>query len=324
MLRKILVATVLTSSAFGQINHGFSKEIRIERSFQGMPVPQWSNGYFFGFGLPQGKQIVYAYDGTGRKLFESPIQIDGVSEVSISAMTASRQGVFAVAGGARDADGRIASFIAYIDSGGILQRVLRPTDFTPTQLSFAGDGSLWVAGRHTLGPARKPEDVGDHDTLRKYDSGGVLQQTLLPRSSFSPGKLDPAQHGGVHLSAGGASIVFLSVGRKELVWISPEGVIEARHPYSLPGDERFLLITGFGTRENGELYLSCQWRPEGGDVKSQKVSFFRWNGLSRRWQETYARTSVEPGGYHAIVGSEDDQLIVSTRLPNFRWIKALD
>lgn len=313
----ILTVLVHCSFAWGQVGISSGTELDVSRNFASKPVPQWENGFLFGYEMdPPTAPPVYAYDQNGHKLFETPLALDSAIRIVPGAMAASRDGLFAISGSAYSASGDGVVFIAVLDRTGRLVRVTRTGRFAPIRLCYTSDGTLWASGRPVTYPSI--EEPPDHDILRAYNADGTLRMSLLPQSTFpkAPHKSHPVRIS--NLSSNGKLIAFLSVEYNELVGISSEGNVLFRNQFAPPGPDYY--VTGFAVSADSEIYMSCQVASPV-DKKRLEVAFYRWDGAASKWQKVYSGPLTGNGAHHAIFGFGADGMLVSTKLPHFKWVQ---
>jgi len=157
--------------------------VSITASWQSQAVPKFQNGYFAAYDpasvlLPQ----VYLHSRTGVELMRTQIAIPGAYREAIRDVSISSTGTLAVAGKAFTNDGVPAWFIAWVDSNGLVERVVRTSPFGVQRICFAKDGSLWATGIQVTADFKNEAD--EYHVLRHYDSEGHLLQSVLPRSGF--------------------------------------------------------------------------------------------------------------------------------------------
>lgn len=301
-------------------------EIFINRDFTRKPIPQWKGGYLLGFELhPTAAPPVFAYDRSGKKLFESSLALEGANDVYVRAMAASRDGKFAVSGTAVSAMGARAGFIAFLDEAGRLVRIVRPERFYPQHLCFTADGTLWAAGQ-----VRSDRDrpVEDHDILRAYSTEGKLKFSLLPRSGFAPESRDQEQsrHPAVDgrtlsaLATNDRMVVFLTAGFQEMISVSLDGKVLLRTPTELPSD---YYITGLAVGPDGRALISCERRSVSNSTKEGEFAFHRFDLFSGSWTKLYSRPTRERGLPQALALMDGDQMLVRIAADRFRWMSRL-
>jgi hypothetical protein len=300
-------------------------EIVIARSFARKPIPLWTGGYLLGFELyPTFSPLVFAYDRSGRKLFEVSLALDGAGEVFLNSMAASGDGRFAFCGTAVSGSGARAGFIAFLDQAGRIVKINRPERFFPKHLCFTGDGALWSAG--SAGNVDGRGEV-DHAVLRGYSTDGKLKFALLPRSSFAPVSADLAlnPHPAVdantvsQLATNNRTVVFLTAGFREIIGISLDGQLRFRKPVDKPSSCDF--ITGFSVAPDGRILISCAGR--GDSARKTEFSFHRFDLQSGSWARLYVRSADETGLPKALGLIDGDQMLIQIDDNRFRWMSRL-
>jgi hypothetical protein len=84
------------------------------------------------------------------------------------------------------------------------------------------------------------------------------------------------------------------------------------------------IITGFAAAPDGTIFLSAQVQvaTAGGPAKQDHVFFTFTNNFQREWTPIYSSlTSTQEPKLHAVFAAEDQQILVSTRLPRLEWIR---
>lgn len=278
-------------------------DVFLDRSFAHKPTPMWENGYFLAVDKqPEHAPRVTAFDSSGTKLFETSLAMDGVVRVNGYALAASAKGTFAVSGSAYSADGSGVSFIALIDKTGHLTRIVRMERFAARKLCFTDDGRLWAAGGTIMYPSR--DEAPDHDMIRIYDEQGTFQRSLLRRSTFPPGRVNPFGNGNSYLTANGRQVVFFSGETGRLVGISYGGEILFDRQAALPAPNVDVLLTGFAVSDASDILMSCQIHSSPPDKQADLARFYRWDTTANTWIHIYSRPARNVGGYHAIFGFE--------------------
>jgi hypothetical protein len=306
-------------------------EVSIPRVFAGNPLPKWENGFYVGYETePQHAPLVYAFDRMGRKLFEVPLAMEGVSRAFVRSMAASRDGRFAFSGTAQSSSGAWAYFIAFLDRAGRITRVNRLSGVTARHLCFGPDGTLWGAVEFVNWIGIPGGGIGpEHDLLRGYTPEGELKFSLLPRSSFAPVVKDwvryphPVNEGDFgcsQLTANDGEIVFLSLAFRQLVRVSRDGKVLSRTPVERPTPEDpGTMITGFAVAPAGDIYVSTQEKSPTLQPHSDFV-FYRWNAPTGQWRRIYSRSSRETGRPIALEMFEQDRMLVRTGDARYRWV----
>jgi hypothetical protein len=279
-------------------------------------LPHWENGYYFGVEHDAvNGPLVSAFDENGALLFRTALSGAGANSTAAYGMAASREGVFAVSLGLVDPAGQAAGAIAILDRAGNVLRRNGTVAYFPAALRFAADGSIWTIGdlRNT-GSGGHPQPVL---TVRKYSASGgppLVEKTF----SVGPGRRHPAFNG--VLAINGHRVAVLLPDRNEIIVLSADGEEIGRSTY--PPIAPLFMLTGFAMNAGHRIYLSGQARQERNGAGA--VLFLRWEPESGGWSEVYRRAAAEPEGFHAIFGFEGNNMLVSTRLPRFRWLLGSD
>ena len=278
--------------------------------FSWKPVPTWQNGFFLSWDYPE--PVLFMFDSRGRLRNQVTIRIPNAGSIMITHASASPSGAMAVSGSA-SSGGAGAAFIAWIDSGGVTQRVVRTTPFAPYRLYYASDGTLWVLGRVIDHSATEDSP---HDILRHYGADGTLIRSTLPSDSFSSSS---GRHpsSGSFLAGSKALIGVYSVGRNEWVEVSRESSqITGRWPgVSLASGDK---ITGAAITESGSVYVSVKLRqhPPTNNV------VYRLDRAKESWVPLDATSVVgdKPGRVVTLFGADGNRLVVGLNLPDLYWL----
>ena len=273
------------------------------------PLPRWENGYVLTFEHePENAPLVSVFSSQGSKVFSTSLALDGVVKFQIRSIAASLKGVFAVSGGALDSSGSGANVIVYLDSTGAVTQVVRLKDFAGTQLCFAEDNRLWVAGRDRS----KPGPPADHDIIRVYDDKGIFQKSFLRRSLFSTDR-HPAV-GLSHIAANRQNVALFSSETGYLIVMSKGGdVLSIRHVPLAP--ERW--VTGLALSGASEAVISS-FAHYG---MTEQITFHILAADASRWTEIYSQGSPN-NRYSKLYGFSGENLLVGSYHPfKFSWVR---
>ena len=111
------------------------------------------------------------------------VRVPGAQALAIADVAVSPSGGYAAAVSARDADGRHASFLAWLNSAGETTKIVRTTPYAAARIVFSVDGRLWAAGR-----AREADYSTSpvYDVVRVYGQDGIFQSSHVPSSLVPP------------------------------------------------------------------------------------------------------------------------------------------
>jgi hypothetical protein len=266
----ITVTLIIPARPFAQGRIVPSTHLQLGANFLGKPIPIWQNGVAVAFDVAV-PMMVHRYTRQGALARSTPLVFPGAPYVVIRDATVSSNGRIAVCGTARDEGGSGATFIAWIDTTGAVEYVVRPAPFSASRVVFDDQGRLWAFGRELpldrLSPGQPP-----HEMLRIYGSDGKLLQSVLPRAAFN---IAPPNHPS-DLSIMAASHdrigIVMNVAR-EWVEVSTSGAIIGRWP--LPGTAR---ITGVGLTGSNNVYISIDERDKTGKTSTVFYKFDRPRG----------------------------------------------
>lgn len=243
-------------AAVGQSAPAWSQEVvrsqALAWDFSGQPIPRYKGGFLVAYDSDH--STMRAFDPSGALVAEAKLALPGAVAARIRDVAVAPNGDFVAAASAQSASGAISSVIAWVDRGGRLVRAVRTSPFAAARIAFAGDGTLWAAGR-VHDEQFKP--VPNHDLVRVYDSQGRLVGSLLPSGSFSAGQQHPAAE--AFLASGKDRMGLYSAAAAEWVEMSLSGEILGRwRTAALP--EGASLI-GVGLTSSGDVYLGGFIRP---------------------------------------------------------------
>lgn len=289
--------------------------VHLDMELKGKAVPKWENGFFLTIDpLPGATPVLSVLDASGKKRFEMALAMDGVTSVIPHGLAASPDGRAAITGTAMDAAGSRIYFLAFVNSGGTLERVVRMDKFAGSRVSFAPDGNVWVLGVG-LGPAGPELDYG---MIRIYNRHGVLQQSLLPRS-LMPVRGDPTMS--AQLTANAQHVVFYSGHLGYLAVLTKDGGVLSVNRAPLPAEGAF--VTGLAISESSRILMSCQIPSSSPGVRDTVV-FFSWDGKLASWRKVYELPGNDPAGYQAIFGIDGEDVLVSARTHRLEWVRLPD
>ena len=236
-------------------------------------------------------------------MFSAEISIDGATGLLLTSCAASKEGKFAVSGGAFDSRGQAVSFIAFLDNTGRTQKVQRQSNFAITRLHFDGDSRLWAVGS---APAMMRKKGDPMDLLvRVFTAEGTLTESIDIPYAYDSGKLyRPAIAS--HVGSTGKGLVILSPYWRELIFVAPGGGEVKKRSFEDPPNTR--MITGFAV-SGASIFISVQGKDPSGGPRNV-YSIHRWNDASGNWDKA---DFGSPTGQHAILGALDDKLLAYTR-----------
>lgn len=137
---------------------------------------------------------VWLYDSSGNEVSQAAIWIPGAVRVILSHAAVSTDGRLVVTGSAEQKDSTQAFFIALVDRGGKVLKVIQTNPFVPMQLCASPDGTVWTAGG-VRSETREVREAGE--VLRHFDFDRGLLESYLPQSSFGS-RFSAAGNAGEH------------------------------------------------------------------------------------------------------------------------------
>ncbi|HEX5431893.1 MAG TPA: hypothetical protein VFW83_08005 [Bryobacteraceae bacterium] len=284
-------------------------------------VGKFQNGFLVTSDVPgEGISQVYAYNRSGAQTMQVKLAFSGASRVDVHDFTVSPGGIIGVSGVAYTSDGAYSTFLAWISADGKIQRVVRVSPFSPRRLSFASDGSLWVAGTAQT-PARLEDP--SYDVLRRYDSTGHLLGSSLPRSSFSMSTLS-------HRSpAANAFLVplpdrmgFYSPSEQTWIEVGAAGPVILRTAamdagvFGAASSRGKVRVTGAAALASGRAYISTV-APDGSG--KDQPAIYRVDTSTPNWQRVDASAVLPPGRNGWIAGADGERLVIMNGAGQVWW-----
>ncbi len=284
------------------------QQLWVNVDFPGKPAPRWENGKLLVREIERPKITWFGADG--QRQGEASIFIEGAQSVLVVDAVASPQGTIAVSGGADDSAATGTQFIAWIDSAGHIQRVVRTSPFIAYRLDFDASGKLWALGRDLLAASVRPEAA--HSVLRQYDSEGKLIREMLSNESFPLGERHhPALKGLLAVATGRVGIY--STSRREWVEVSAESGEVLGRWAGPPASVNSITVTAGGT-----VYASA-WEKQ----PSKRTAVFRFDRGAGRWQPVDLSQTLgqDHTRFGMLYGSEGELLLFGMELPAFSWVE---
>lgn len=206
------------------------------------PIPNFQNGFVISF--DPSLADVWLLDKSGNRVGSVRLTIPEAFVERVTWAAAAPDGHIAILASAATADGKFAPLIAWMDSSGRLDKIVRTNPFAAHRIVFADDGTLWAVGH--LFNEQGTTDVPKHDVVWQFGSDGRLLRSFLPSDSFS--KRWPSTPSWLTASAGKIAVFFEST--KEWAEIdSSSGKLLGRWSVALPAGAVVggIAITSSGT-----------------------------------------------------------------------------
>ena len=144
------------------------------------PPPIWSGNSLLTIeSTSSSAPIVRIHGQDGAEIQRVSVQIPGADLVNVynNLVARSKDGYLAVGGTAYGGGNRGAAFVAVITPDGSHQVLVRTNPYGPGALTFAADGTIWVAGVDSSGV--------DYFIIRRLDKNGGLLGQALSSSRFA-------------------------------------------------------------------------------------------------------------------------------------------
>ncbi len=293
-------------------------EVAIPHGFAGQPKPKFDRGLFLVRDVDFSLMSVYRSSGepvkspSGELLRWSRFSLPDASQTSIADIAVSPAGALVLAGGARNADGQVANFLAWLSAAGAVERIVRTSPFLPLRICVTEDGSVWAAGREL--DAERQKEIRNHPVLRRYDPEGRLTQSLLPREMFEVS--DHPAHGGSTLTCGSDRIGFYSQRANAWIEVSPDGELLGR--WRGVALDQATKAAGIGMTSDEAVYAAVHVSRPGS--AEPRAALFQLDRSTGRWLSV-SLESVLPSDplsqYATIVGTDGTSLVLATTLPTF-------
>jgi hypothetical protein len=307
VLARVVAGSLLCLTIAQGASLQVSRKVPFTVDLTGQPPPIFRAGHILARSAPQmGEATLRVWDLNASLTRTISVKSGGISQINIRDVDMAEDGRIAIAASAIDENGQPLSFIGHYDAAGNLARLVRTSPFSPSQLAFASDGTLWAAG-WVLDQDRR--EAKDYDVVRHYDRQGLLQSTALPRSLFGETKLLPAAD--AELVAGDGFVALLSRTLGEVTLASADSQPKQ---FALP-PLKGLLVTGAALL-NGDLYLSTQ--DQSVDVKDLNAAStaFQLRKLDLQSGSLSLLDSATvrvPNDSIQIIGLEGGQLVVRSK-----------
>jgi hypothetical protein len=273
------------------------------------PIPKFENGFVISFDPRPAN--VWLFDRQGNRVRELVLSVPSpyVSVVRISDAAASRDGRVAIAATATTDNGKAGTLIAWFDSSGNPQKIVRTAPFASHQVAFATDGTLWAVGN--VYNEQRTSDVPVHDVVQHFDVDGRVLGTLLPNISFNT-RGYPASGAFLRTANGKMAIYFVRT--KEWVEIANSGELLGRWPVPIAAAAR---VTGIALTSSGTVLFTADF-PDG--KNEQEPAVYRFDKRSGKLVQLDA--SALGGEYPMLLGADGDHLAIFGQRP-FKIVSAV-
>ncbi len=271
-------------------------------------TPSLENGIVCGVELEEPR--AFAIRSTGESLFDKIIELNEATGVTLSSCAVSRTGSFVISGGAYDATGRLATFLAFLDKTGSLVKVQKLGDFSASRLRFDHEGRLWAVGPSFGRLRAKGETVGI--VIKAFQPDGTVARSLVLADTLLG--LGTGHFGKPHIAISQRELVVFYKECRELMFVSLADGSVRRSPFALAETD---IVTGFAVSPNGDLFVKFQHRvEESGKPRNQHI-LAKWNPALAQWQPIEGEDLTGP---HAILGVQGEFFLMAFR-SDFRWAR---
>jgi len=264
------------------------------------PVPKVQNGFVVSFNPLIAD--VWLFDESGNRVNNVRLSIPNASLVRVTDAAASPDGRIAILSSAATAEGQLAPFIAWMDSSGRLDKVVRTTPFVAHRIVFAKDGTLWAVGH--LYNDQHSTDVPKHDVVWQFGSDGRMLRSLLPSNSFS----HPFPSATSWLTASANTIAVYFERTSELVEIdSTSGKLLGRWTVPVPARSAGEIagsVGGIALTSSGDVVMVISSEDE---KRVARPGFFRFD---RQSGTLIPLDTSKVAAYTMLLGADGDRLVL--------------
>jgi hypothetical protein len=299
-LARLLGSLALISSI------AFSSEIT-PKSVSSAPVPvdlagrrveSFENGFITSVATTLGE--IWVFNETGRKVRDVRVVLPDADLERINDVAISREGRIAVAVTAYTKDGKFAKALAWIDSDGNVEKLVRTSPFAVREIRFANDGTLWALG-DVYDETITNQPVPPYDVLWQFDAQGHRIRTALPKASFKTNSQVASQ---AELTVAGNTVAVYFKPQRELVEVSSSGETLGRWAVPAPEANRAEFVR-MALTPSGDLLLE-QKEESGGDSTHALHAYFfeRQSG-----KLSTVNLSAVDGTYIIMLGAKGDNIL---------------
>jgi hypothetical protein len=315
-MRKSFCFLVLASAMAGAfpLYAALLEELSVNYSFGSRPVPKWENGFLVAYQTVREPSAVFLFDRSGQLVLQTRIEIPNYGEIKIFDVAASPDGRVAISAGASGA----GAFVAWLNSSGSIERIIKDPAFPMMRLCFSADGSLWAMGHFLDHSNHRPEDIPDYATLRHYNRDGQLLHSTLPRNSFARRTWEEPDEL-AKLVALRDRLGIYSRSANEWIEVSMTGEVIGRWKgVNLPDHSD---ITGVGLLSDQSVYVTAQGPSA---VHPRQIGFLGIFSLDKQSGEWKPFNLLNESGKKRpamIYGADGDRFLIQTGPSTFTWIR---
>jgi hypothetical protein len=128
--------------------------------------------------------VVRIFGEDGVQINAIAIEIPGANYIEVRRAAHGGDGATAICGAARDGDGHIAGFLALVSARGQIQRLVRTEPYSPTAVTIAPDGTIWMKGAEYV-PVKRVPSKTNAGIIRHLDASGKELGAYLPQSDLT-------------------------------------------------------------------------------------------------------------------------------------------
>jgi hypothetical protein len=282
---------------------------------------RWQGDYLVSTGLHASPSVpvVVLHDRSGHAVFNGTVWFENAREVELSDGALAPDGSLVVAGGARNADGTIANFIAKLTRDGVITNVVQTSPYVAYYLQAAPDGTVWTLGLERDANLHQKKDFA---VLRQYSfEKGKLAEMLSSRTfseTLSQGSSQAPWYasfpGGVMLGNKNQSIGFYSARTAEWIELDLRTHEIARHKLDplRPGVE----VTGVAYTDSGKVFASLIASGQAAslsglaELTAKSPSVSQWTMVGQTVSKSNALG--DPPTFSSLLGSAGSQLVYRT------------
>lgn len=297
----VFLAGAFAVPCFGQAQPLSSRtSVDIPFEFGGKPVAVWIGGALLAVDYHQTPApVLRAFDANGKSILDYRIAISGVDDVRIrsSGFARGTDGSLAFVGSATWQDSSSGGIVAWVSPDLKRQTAIRVSPFSPSAVTVASDGTIWVAGWELVAGR---EVNPNHPVLRRYSRDGQLLGSFLPKSDVPPQANQlwhPAEKS--RLVASRDRVGWYSEVAGLYVEFLPDGTELKRYSTVKPDPKSF--VHGLALCDGGSVFASSQLHGPSGAVSGWKIFALdrqngQWISMARteRWGMLYGCDGNDP------------------------------
>jgi hypothetical protein len=252
-----------------------------------------------------GSPTIEALDLQGNMLGSASVLIPDAHVTGVNAFSRGADGTIVAGGWCESADGKIASFIDVIASGGGAPQIIRTNPYGVEKLVVATDGTIWTVGNVLHRASDPPDSDPKGGTVRHFDRSGKLLESFFPYTALDDrlrvmmGTLDASRDRVGWISTGdpqpgkgrmGAYVEFTSAGVQE-------------YPLPAIAPTAGAVLYGLALTDNGGIFVKVL-------TGGQRTEFMSLDRSTGSW--TAVSPFIDPGNDAMLFGASGNTVAVWT------------